>query len=111
MAQLWQSNLTGIKNTIKIADQCRFRLGWLTTSPPAFVMAKEAAIAIGIGVGAGADNSTIDRNNVSDMVMIDSGEGLVASGYTYSELLSYLVDDGAIDRYGAKPETKRSIRS
>jgi error-prone DNA polymerase len=64
MAQLWQSNLTGIKNTIKIADQCRFRLGWLDPPLPAFVLAKEAAIAIGIGVGAGADNSTIDRNNV-----------------------------------------------
>ncbi|MBK7836622.1 MAG: error-prone DNA polymerase [Candidatus Obscuribacter sp.] len=107
MAQLWQSNLTGIKNTIKIADQCRFRLGWLDPPLPAFVMAKEAAIAIGIGVGAGADNSTIDRNNVSDMVMIDSGEGLVASGYTYSELLSYLVDDGAIDRYGELNQRQR----
>jgi error-prone DNA polymerase len=48
MAQLWRHDLTGIKNTLTIAERCQFRLGLLRTPLPVFQLEPDIAAACGI---------------------------------------------------------------
>ena len=43
MAALWSDDLTGVRNTLVIAERCPFRLGWLEPPLPAFTLDSEAA--------------------------------------------------------------------
>jgi len=48
MAQLWRHDLTGVKNTLVIAERCKFRLGFLRTPLPVFQLEPEIAASSGI---------------------------------------------------------------
>lgn len=50
MAQLWRQDLTGIKNTLVIAERCQFRLGLLRTPLPVFQLESEIAQSCGISL-------------------------------------------------------------
>ena len=111
MYQLWRSNLTGVKNTLAVADQCRFRLGWLDPPLPAYRLSPAAADYVGITTNY-VDKR--DKEALKDMVLIEQPEIkpteniessadanlVLSSGYTYSQLLAHLVEIGAADRYG-----------
>ncbi|TXH00382.1 MAG: DNA polymerase III subunit alpha [Candidatus Moraniibacteriota bacterium] len=75
MLAIWRDDLTGIKNSLFIADQCRFRLGWLDPPLPDYHMSEQIASSI-----------------------TDAPPSL--KSLNYSELLRYLVFRGAAERYG-----------
>jgi error-prone DNA polymerase len=106
MVRLWRDDLTGIRNTMVIAEQCRFRLGWLEPPLPSFTMCPEAARAIGLKIADDAvpiavvDEDMVHRERKSDIVHVLTDRGLMPSNETYSSLLRRMVADGAADRYG-----------
>lgn len=75
MFSIWREDLTGIKNSLLIAEQCRFRLGWLDPPLPDYRMSDQIAASI-----------TDAPSSLSSM--------------SYGELLRYLVFRGAEERYG-----------
>ncbi len=123
MAAMWREDLTGIKNTLMVAERCPFRLGWLEPPLPAFTFDPHTAAQCSVfpsGADAGRTvarvkesgqsvktTETISKNistqdvRVKDMVLIKNDDGSVLStDVSYSELLAKLVWEGAKTRYG-----------
>ncbi len=126
MAALWREDLTGIKNTLVVAERCPFRLGWLEPPLPAFTFDLEAAAqcsvfpsacAKGAGEKGAGEKSTGERDTgerdtgekvpgekdikVKDMVLIKNDDVTISStDISYPQLLAKLVWEGAKVRYG-----------
>lgn len=174
MVRLFSENLTGVKNTVLVAEQCQFRLGWLDPPLPAFRLSREAYLALSLpppsSSSSASSSSALSSASSSplptplpsplpsplppppsssspasspasagqDMVLIEpvenwqervqgqeKGHGhgheqerdqdagaLESSGYSYSELLRFLVYRGALDRYGdlsEKPAYRKQL--
>ena len=96
MAALWRDDLTGIRNTLVIAERCPFRLGWLEPPLPAFTLDRQAADQCALFLEVPPLNST-----ARDLVLIKNDDGSIDStDVSYSELMARLVWHGASERYG-----------
>ncbi|MBU6454463.1 MAG: error-prone DNA polymerase [Cyanobacteria bacterium REEB67] len=97
MAELWRDDLTGIKNTLVVAERCPFRLGWLEPPLPAFAFDLEAARQCNITAVAPVDAP----DPTKDVVLIKHDDGAYSrTALRYRDLLAELVWKGAKERYG-----------
>ncbi|MBS1994150.1 MAG: error-prone DNA polymerase [Cyanobacteria bacterium SZAS LIN-3] len=101
MAMLWREDLTGIKNTLIVAERCPFRLGWLEPPLPAFTLDREAAQHCSLSKIENVEIVDTATTKVKDRVLIkNSDSGIESTSMSYSELMEELVWKGAAERYG-----------
>lgn len=105
MCRLWRDNLTGIRNTLVVAERCQFRLGWLEPPLPSFILSEDAAIGLGLPCIVTDSNSGSDFEPEKNRVYISGNHKPTAM--TYPGLLEKLVWAGAGERYGELSEVHR----
>lgn len=124
ICHIWRENLTGVKNTLKVAELCRFRLGWLDPPLPAFSVSADVARSINLkledgdapDLPAGNDlvrieplitNEVVTNQVITNEVVPDSIENpkepslkpAPRARETYAALLERLVFEGAAIRF------------
>jgi error-prone DNA polymerase len=104
MARLWRHDLTGIKNTIVIAERCQFRLGLLKPSLPVFSLPVDAQGNQVSESGAAVPPPTKSSFNEAS---VGAGTASPLQPSTHNGFLEKLVWEGADRRYPNLTEKHR----
>jgi error-prone DNA polymerase len=103
MAHLWKHNLTGVKNSLVVAERCQFRLGFLRTPLPKFQLPPELAAQVGGASATVKASATVGASaNVEASATVEVSATVEATEQpeiNANALLEKLVWEGARIRY------------